>query len=350
MSAADLPGMPGAPGAVMRRELTEQPAVLARFVARFPEHVAALRAALPERPAGVAFLARGSSDNAAVLGRYAVEVAAGVPSALLASSVHTVYGASIDYTGWVVVSLSQSGRTPEIVTVTERLRRAGAVTVGITNDGSSALASAVDVAVPLEAGEELAVPATKTVTSSLLGVLAVAAALGSLPCTDADLAALPDVVAGLLSDVDSVDAVASSLTHADRVVVTARGLLLSAALETALKLQETTGMLAQGLSTADLRHGPVAATGPGVPVLAIASPGAAEADTRALAGEVRARGARALVLGTQPGDAVSLPDVPEILAAIPAVVRGQQLALATSLARGVDPDQPAGLRKVTPTH
>jgi glucosamine--fructose-6-phosphate aminotransferase (isomerizing) len=95
MSAADLPG------AVMRHELTEQPAVLARFVARFPEHVAALRAALPERPAGVAFLARGSSDNAAVLGRYAVEVAAGVPSD------------------------SQSGRTPEIVTVTERLRRAG---------------------------------------------------------------------------------------------------------------------------------------------------------------------------------------------------------------------------------
>jgi glucosamine--fructose-6-phosphate aminotransferase (isomerizing) len=181
-------------------------------------------------------------------------------------------------------------------------------------------------------------------------VLAVAAALGQLPCSAADLAALPDAVAAVLSDVDAVTAVGASLAAADRVVVTARGLLLPAALETALKLQETTGMLAQGLSTADLRHGPVAATGPEVPVVALAAPGAAEADTRALADEVRSRGARAVVLGALPGDAVSLPAIPEILAPIPAVVRGQQLALAASLARGVDPDRPAGLRKVTPTH
>ena len=337
------------PGAVMRREMAEQPEVLRRFVARFDDHVAALRAVLPARPTGVAFLARGSSDNAAVLGRYAVEVAAGLPSALLAASLHTVYQAPIDYTGWVVVSLSQSGQTPEIVTVTERLRRAGATTVAITNSGSSALAGAADVAVSLDAGEELAVPATKTVTSSLLAVLAVTAALGSLPFPRASLEALSDVVADVLSDVDSVDAVGASLASADRVVVTARGLLLPAALETALKLQETTGMLAQGLSTADLRHGPVAATGPDVPVVALAAPGAGEADTRALADEVRARGARAVVLGAEPGDAVSLPAVPELLAPIPAVVRGQQLALAASLARGVDPDSPAGLRKVTPT-
>jgi glucosamine--fructose-6-phosphate aminotransferase (isomerizing) len=208
----------------------------------------------------------------------------------------------------------------------------------------------VDVTVPLDAGEELAVPATKTVTSSLLGVLAVAAALGTLPCSAASLSALPDVVAALLSEADTVTSVGASLAAADRVVVTARGLLLPAALETALKLQETTGMLAQGLSTADLRHGPVAATGPDVPVVVLAAPGAAETDARALAEEVRSRGARAVVLGAQPGDAVSLPAVPEILAAIPAVVRGQQLALAASLARGVDPDRPAGLRKVTPTH
>jgi glucosamine--fructose-6-phosphate aminotransferase (isomerizing) len=345
MSLADT-----GPGAVMRREMAEQPEVLRRFVSRFDDHVAALRSALPSRPAGVAFLARGSSDNAAVLGRYAVEVAAGIPSALLAASVHTVYDATIDYTGWVVVSLSQSGQTPEIVTVTERLRRAGAVTVAVTNSASSALAGVADVTVPLDAGEELAVPATKTVTSSLLAVLAVTAALGTLPCSAASLAALPEVVAALLSDVDAVTSVGAALAEADRVVVTGRGLLLPAALETALKLQETTGMLAQGLSTADLRHGPVAATGPEVPVVALAAPGAAEADTRALADEVAVRGARAVVLGARPGDAVSLPDVPEILAPIPAVVRGQQLALAASLARGVDPDRPVGLRKVTPTH
>jgi glucosamine--fructose-6-phosphate aminotransferase (isomerizing) len=260
-----------------------------------------------------------------------------------------VYDAPIDYTGWVVVALSQSGQTPEIVTITERLRRAGAATVAITNSATSALADVADVTVSLDAGEELAVPATKTVTSSLLGVLTVAAALGTLPCWADSLAALPDITAALLSDVDAVTSAGTALAKADRVVVTARGLLLPAALETALKLQETTGMLAQGLSTADLRHGPVAATGPDVPVVALAAPGAAEADTRALVAEVRARGARAVVLGAQPDDTVSLPDLPELLAPIPAVVRGQQLALAASLARGVDPDRPTGLRKVTPT-
>jgi glucosamine--fructose-6-phosphate aminotransferase (isomerizing) len=346
-----MPVADAGPGAVMRREMAEQPEVLRRFVSRFDDHVAALRRALPARPAGVAFLARGSSDNAAVLGRYAVEVAAGLPSALLAASVHTVYEASIDYTGWVVVALSQSGQTPEIIAVTERLRRAGATTVAITNSATSALVEVADVAVPLEAGEELAVPATKTVVSSLLAVLTIPAALGALPFpAAASLAALADVVAATLSDVEAVGTVGASLAGADRVVVTARGLLLPAALETALKLQETTGMLAQGLSTADLRHGPVAATGPDVPVVALAPPGAAEADTRALVAEVRARGARAVVLGARPDDAVALPDLPELLAPIPAVVRGQQLALAASLARGVDPDRPTGLRKVTPTH
>jgi glutamine---fructose-6-phosphate transaminase (isomerizing) len=336
-------------GTLMRSEMAEQPDVLARFADSFDGHVERVRALLPERLVGVTFVARGSSDHAAVYGRYLVELASGRPAALTAPSLQTLYGAEVDYDGWLVVALSQSGATPEIETVTRRLQEAGARTVAIVNDEDSGLARAAELVIGLDAGEERAVPATKTVTSELLAVAAVAAALGPVPFGPDELDALPAAVAAVIGAYDPAVALAERWRDAERTFVAARGLLLAAALETALKVKETTGVLAEGVSAADLRHGPIAATGPGAPLLTIDGGGPGSEDLKEVALLAAARGAD--VARCAQGDAdLPLPrGLPEALTAVTATVRGQQLALALAEARGVDPDAPAGLSKVTAT-
>lgn len=336
-------------GVLMRSEMAEQPDVLARLVDRFDAHVERVRALVPQPLAGVTFVARGSSDHAAVYGRYLAELASGRPAALAAPSLQTLYGADVDYDGWLVVALSQSGATPEVGTVMRRMRSAGARTVAIVNDEASPLAEAAELVIGLGAGAERAVPATKTVTTELIAVAAVAAALGRLPFDRAQLEELPGAVSDVMAWPEPAVALAGRWVEAQRTFVVARGLLLAAALETALKIKETTGVLAEGLSAADLRHGPIAATGPGAPVLAIDGGGPASADMREIARLATERGAD--VAHCAPGEAdLPLPGrIPEALSVVTATVRGQQLALALAEAHGVDPDAPAGLSKVTAT-
>jgi glucosamine--fructose-6-phosphate aminotransferase (isomerizing) len=328
----------------------DQPEVLRRLAARFDDDVARVRELVPDGFAGVTFLARGSSDHAAVYGRYLAEMASGRPAALAAPSLHTLYHRSgVDYRGWLVVALSQSGATPEIESVTRRMREAGARTVAIVNEPDSLVARAAELVIPLDAGSERAVPATKTVTAEFVAVAAVAAALGQVPFERAALAALPAAVASLLDDPGPAHALAERWADAERAFVVARGLLLAAALEVALKVKETTGVLAEGISAADLRHGPIAATGPDAPVLVLDGGGPPSqdlAELARLAGERDAPVARCAV-----GEAdLPLPTgVPEALAVVTATVRGQQLALELAEARGVDPDAPNGLSKVTAT-
>ena len=335
-------------GELMRAEMAEQPEVLARLIDAFDDHAAAVHALVPERFAGVTFVARGSSDHAAVYGRYLAELVSGRPAALAAPSLVTLYDRAADYSGWLVVALSQSGATPEIATVTRRLRQAGARAIAITNDPRSALAQEAELTIPLDAGVERSVPATKTVTSELLAVAAVSAALGSVPFDAGELLALPEAVTQVLDDYDSARAVADDLQDAQRTFVIARGLMFAAALETALKIKETTGVLAEGLSAADLRHGPIAATGPGAPVIVLDGGGPAASDVAEVARLAASRGARVVRCG--PGEAeLALPATSEALAVITATVRGQQLALASAELRGLDPDAPLGLSKVTAT-
>jgi glucosamine--fructose-6-phosphate aminotransferase (isomerizing) len=337
-------------GELMRREMAEQPEVLARFADRFDEHVAHVRELLPPELAGVTFVARGSSDHAAVYGRYLAELASGHPAALAAPSLQTLYGADVDYDGWLVVALSQSGATPEIGTVMRRLQQAGARTVAIVNNESSPLARAADVVIGLGAGDERAVPATKTVTSELLAVAAVAAALGPLPFERPALQLVPDAVAQVVATPEPAVAIAQRWLDAQRTFVVARGLMLAAALETALKVKETTGVLAEGISAADLRHGPIAATGPGAPVLAMDGGGPASMDMLEVARLAAERGADVARCAPGQADLPLPPGIPEALTVVTATVRGQQLALALAEAHGVDPDAPAGLSKVTATN
>src|SRR4051794_7390258 len=275
----------------MAAEMAEQPAVLERIASRFDAYGETVRSVVPERLAGIVFVARGSSDHAAVYGRYLAELSAGRPATLVAPSLYTAYDARVDYSGYLAVALSQSGATPEIVTVCERLRGAGARTVAIVNDADSPLAAAVEVVIGVGADAERAVPATKTVTGQLLAAAAVAAALGPVPFTDDDLAALPGHVSGVLGDPDPADALARNWVRAERLFVVARGLLFAAALECALKIKETSAVLAEGISSADLRHGPIAAVDQAVPVLMLNGGGAVKDDLDELARLLAARGA-----------------------------------------------------------
>ena len=192
----------------MAADMAAQPAVLAELAERRAELLEALRG---PRPAGIVIVARGSSDYAAVFGRYLVEAATGMPVALAAPSLITLYGIEPRLDGWLAVAISQSGRTPEIATVLERYARAGARTVAVTNDPESPLAGAAAVDVWLGAGPEQAVPATKTLTAQLAAAALVAEALGRVPWGDGDWERLPAAVEEVLAEPHSAERAAEAL-------------------------------------------------------------------------------------------------------------------------------------------
>jgi len=340
-------------GAQMAREMAEQPARLRQLIGRFDAIRELVRIVAPVPLNGITIVARGSSDHAAVYGRYLLEAATGKPVSLAAPSLHTLYGVDVDYSGQLVIAVSQSGATPEIVRTLEALQRAGGRGLAITNDPDSALARAAEQALDLQMGEERAVPATKTVTGQLMAFAIIASALGRagrVPFLRGDLDAVPESVQAVLDDSGAMTAAGEALAGTSQLVVVARGYLYAAALETALKIKETCAVLADGYSAADLRHGPIAAVTRGLPVVALCARGPACSDTASLVGELRARGASVLVVGT--GDEVDLAlpgEAPEPLVPIAAVVRGQQLAHGLALRLGHDPDNPEGLTKVTAT-
>lgn len=335
---------------LMDAEMAEQPALLARLVDGFAGDVAAVAGLVVEPPSAVVLVGRGSSDNAAVLGRYAIEMATGRPTALAAPSLTTRYGGLPDYRGVLVVALSQSGQTPEIASTVRALRAAGARVLVITNDERSPVAAAAQLVLPLGVGPERAVPATKTVTAQMLKLLAVAAALGPLPLSREALEQLPAAVAKVIADRAPATALAQRWSGADGLLVVARGLLLAAALETALKVRESAGVTAIGTSSADLLHGPIGAVQPGSAVLLVDGDPATAADLRDLGARLVALGVSAARMGTGGDDELALaPGLEPLLLPIVATVRGQQLAGALARVRGLDPDAPAGLSKVTRT-
>jgi glucosamine--fructose-6-phosphate aminotransferase (isomerizing) len=343
-------------------EMGEQPAVLAAIAAQRSSLHAAIRAALPTALRGICLVARGSSDNVATHARYLLELATGVPVSMAAPSVVTRYGVTLHADGYLVVALSQSGRTPEIVSVSQALKDQGACVVAVTNEIDSPLAEVAAVALSVGTSKELAVPATKTVTGQLALVTLLAEAvgdgIGDYTGGDAAWSALPDVVAGTLADTASIDRAVEVLQPHRSAIHLARGLTYAAALEGALKSKETSRRVHDGYSSADFLHGPLTVAGPGVPIIGYGAAGPVLADVVETVGRSAALGSPIVGVGA-PEVAASVPGavavpVPaglgEALAAIPLVVRGQQLAIATTIALGMDPDSPEGLNKVTATH
>jgi glucosamine--fructose-6-phosphate aminotransferase (isomerizing) len=194
------------------------------------------------------------------------------------------------------------------------------------------------------------VPASKTFTATLVALAFVAAAMGPVPWSETDLDALAGGVSDVLADHERAAEISRRLNGADRVLTAARGPLLAAASETALKIRETSAIFAEAYSAADLRHGPIAAVTPDVPVLAFSTPGPAAADVADLCAVLRVRGATVTLISPEPGADLFLPSaIPEALQPVAAAVRGQQIALYAALERHLDPDAPIGLTKVTLT-
>ena len=332
----------------MAAEMAEQPAGLHRLLARRARLRAQIAKATPRNLRGVAFVGRGSSANAALFGRILAELATGRPALLVSPSVDRLYDVRTDYRGYLAVGLSQSGRTPEIVSTLEALREAGARTIAFTSDAVSPLARAADVSIDLCVGAERAVPTTKAFTAQLAGLVILAEALGGETLSDDQWGAAADAAQLVLRDQAPADIVARRLESASHLSVVGAGLFLGIAEEVALKLQETALVAASGHSSASYRHGPFALTGAQHPLVAMVGPGPAGAETAWLVADARAAGAPVIVIGRD-GDLSVPAGLAEPLAAIPAVVRGQQLALALALAKGLDPDSPPGLSKVTET-
>ncbi|HEX2367604.1 MAG TPA: SIS domain-containing protein [Acidimicrobiia bacterium] len=303
----------------------------------------------------VLIAARGTSDNAARYAQYVWGARNGLAVASAAPSLFGGYSQPPSLEGALVVGISQSGQSPDLVGVLEEARRRRRPTLAITNDPDSPLASAADEVLALYAGEERAVAATKTYTCQLAVVAMLSEALAGEPDPGASLADLPQQVAAALELSKELDSAAAPLAEDDRCAVLARGFQHATAFEWALKLQELAQVLAQPYSTADFRHGPMALVEPGFPVLAIATAGELEDDVDELIQSVAERGAELLVLSDRPdhhppGSVVHLaPGVPEWLVPIPTVVAAQLATYHLTRARGLDPDAPRGLRKVTRT-
>lgn len=340
----------------MAREIAEQPAAVRRTLAALLPQRHAL-AALFEGRRRVLFAARGSSDNAAIYGRYLVETHAGVPGGLLSPSVATHYRSRLDLSDAVVVSVSQSGATEEIVSTQAWAHTCGAATVAVANVAGSPLVAAADLALVTEAGPEVAVPATKTYLTQLVAMAVLGTALAPDPTAlDADLDRVADEVASLFAEPDGVADAVAALKDTCYTVVSGRGLMMGTALETALKLEETCLRPVRGYSYADLRHGPISVVTTGMTALLVAAAdGPLVAPMAELAGDLTARGATVIGLG---GDAafpaacaqhVRGPALPETLAPLGAIVPAQLVVEGLARALGLDPDAPRGLAKVTST-
>jgi glutamine---fructose-6-phosphate transaminase (isomerizing) len=340
----------------MAVEIAEQPEALARTLdALLPLRSDLARLARDARL--VLFYARGSSDNAAIYGRYLLEVHARRPAAMGAPSVATHYRSNLDLGGVLAVVVSQSGETGEIVDTARWARDRGARVVAVTNAGDSALSGAADVTLVTRAGAETAVPATKTYTAQLAALAVLGSALGPQDREFEDaLARVPDEVARMLQSAPEAEGMADRLRQVQRLVVSGRGLVLGSAQELALKLGETCYITTIGLSFADLQHGPIAVLDAATPALLMAaSDGPMLPGMTDLARMVAQRGSTPLGIGGDRGfqsacaAALPGPALPEALAPLALIVPGQLLTEALARRRGLDPDQPRTLSKVTQT-
>ncbi len=346
---------------LLAAEIAEQPGVLARLLDAQLPRLDAWRAALRSGEIdGLVVVARGSSDNAARYAQYLWSLRTGLPVALATPSVHTVYGGRIDFRGKAVVALSQSGASPDVVAVLAAAREQGSPAVAVTNAPDSPLAEAATDVLDLSAGPERSVAATKTYTASVLAVSLLALALGDpddVAAQAAELALVPEAVAAAIDGTTGLGAAAEVLATPLRGVVVGRGFNLGTAHEAALKLTELTGSLMAPYSPADLLHGPIAAVGPDVPVLALTPDEPATVSVIEVCVEVARRGAPVVTIGPTAVsglDAVRVLLPPQArvapwLTPLPVVVPAQLLAQRVAEARGIDVDRPGGLTKVTRT-
>jgi glutamine---fructose-6-phosphate transaminase (isomerizing) len=334
----------------MAREAAEAPDVVQRQLAANAAAVGRLAAQLRHaRPRALVTCARGSSDNAATFARYLIETRLGLLTSSAAPSVSSVYAAAPDLADTVMLAISQSGASPDLLATVTSARAAGARIVALVNQEASPLAKLADDLIPLRAGAERSVAATKSYIASLAAIVQLVAQWAG----DASLVAALGEAPGLLLSAWELDwsAAVARLRGARDLYVIGRGLGLGIAQEAALKLKETCALHAEALSAAELRHGPLALVGTHFPLLLFAQRDETHGGVVALADELASRGADVLIAGADVARATVLPSQAAHPAIEPLLFMQScyRMVNALALARGIDPDRPAHLTKVTET-
>jgi glucosamine--fructose-6-phosphate aminotransferase (isomerizing) len=360
-------------------EIAAQPGIAAEMLGPGRAVIDAIGARIRDAsPRGFLIAARGSSDHAALYAKYLFGRRNRALVSLAAPSLFTHYASPPRLDGQCVIGISQSGSSPDVIAVIEEAARQGALTVGLTNDSKSKLAGAAELVLPLGAGLEKSVPASKTYTASLLALALISQALDPEPAFDQALRQVPHALSQALTHELELDRLAPSLLG-PRAIVLGRGFNLATAEEVALKLTETSYVLARAWSVADFEHGPIAVVEEGFPVLFVGGGGPVSADLEGVAKRLEGYGCRVIGIfdcrgvrrdpappgpplpagGVSPLDEAGAFDresvvgidsgLPEELTPLTLAVLGQLLALRVALSRGIDPDRPRALNKVTRT-
>ena len=342
----------------MMEEIREQPAALARTLAGGLRRVESFRRMMARRrPKLIVLVARGTSDNAALFGRYLLEITTGIPVVLAAPSIVTLYGARPSYSDALVVGISQSWESTDTNLVIEQARVAGALTLGITNERASSLARIAEHVFLVRAGKEKSVAATKTYTGQMLMLYLLAYALGGR-IRLSDLERLPELVELALGLEEPIQELSERYRFMSHAVVVGRGLNYANAFEFSLKLMETCYVVAERFSSADFLHGPIALVEPNFPVFAFAPSGVTWGSIGQTLSKLKSLRAEVVAItdaaNPEAGDcatrAIRLPRrMREILTPIPYIVPAQIFSACLAVQKGLNPDSPRTLSKVTLT-
>jgi len=338
----------------MLAEIAEQPAALEKTLNEEQPKYNALKQTLAGKDIDlIVLVARGSSDNAALFGRYLLEVSTGIPVSLAAPSVYTLYDANLDLSRSLVVGVSQSGEGADINLVLESAKASGALTLAITNEAESSMAKLADETLLIHAGRERSVAATKTYSGQMLHFYLLTRALGG---KDPGIASIPELVAKAHELAPQIHELVDRYVFMENCVVVGRGVNYGNSYELALKLMETCYVVAERFSTADFFHGPLAVVERRFPVIMFAPAGVTKPSSLELLAKLKDLHADCLSITNDAEVAAASPrsvqlqaDVDEFLTPIPFIVPAQLFAAYLSAAKGLDPDSPRSLSKVTIT-
>lgn len=341
----------------LQEEIYEQPGVLVRLIAEESENIA--RVATEVRNRGIRYIiiaARGTSDNAATYGKYLFAIVNGLPVALAAPSLYTIYERPPRMEGALVMGISQSGESPDIVAVLAEAQRQGVPSLALTNVAGSPITQVADYTILCRAGEEHSIAATKTYTAQLTALALFASMLAGDRERVKELESLPAAVEKTLALEETIAGYAHRYRYMNACMVIGRGYNYATAYEIALKIKELTYVMAEPYSPADFMHGPIAVVEHGFPVFIVAPRGRLYDDVLQFAQQLHQRGVELIAIsdGKKCLDLATTPfalpvSVSEWLSPITCIVPGQFFALHLTLAKGFDPDHPRGLRKVTRT-
>lgn len=341
----------------MLQEIYEQPKILEALCEEEYENVQGLWAAMQAQGIHhISIVARGTSDNAGTFAKYLIEIEAGVVVTMAAPSVFTLYRRSLPLGKWLVLGISQSGESTDVVEVMKAAKSMGALTAGITNVRDSSLAKVSDFPLYCHAGDELSVAATKTYTATLGLIYLLCSAMADKPQMVEDLKSAANAIRKVLDIKGEIEGLVERYRYMDECMVIARGIHQATSQEAALKLAETCYVVAKPYSSADFQHGPRASVHEGFPVFLYAAPGKAYQPMLELTDKLEADGAEMIIISSE-DEILSRATIPiklpvqidEIYSPLVYIVAGQLFAQYLSVTKGYNPDQPRHLSKITRT-